>query len=386
MIDPVMTAPALGALAQAYGPAERWAGARNWNTSWGVGGSVTWWIIVSTILVTLVAVLVILIQQRRQRERRSRLSFLADSDCMGLTDEERNLLSYVAKAAGVGSYETVFTMEAAFEQGMAALLRSEHVTSMSEEGRVYMSALLGSLRDKLGFHLADAQETMISSSRQIAQGARMSVVQRGEPNPFEVTVAQCTAMELVVEPEVYVETGRGELWLVRYCDGGSIWEFDAPVLRQRDGKVVLGHSEHVRFINRRRFPRIKVRREALVAPFPFSRTSHQHDTPEFLPATLAELAGPGLVLEAPIQLGVGERALVVMKMKQQRVIGGLGKVRRFTAGPSGMNVLAVELVGLNASEMAELVRETNAAAQEDKTESTAPARAAAAVAVQTASV
>jgi hypothetical protein len=36
--------------------------------------------------------------------------------------------------------------------------------------------------------------------------------------------------------------------------------------------------------------------------------------------------------------------------------------------------------------MAELVRETNAAAQEDKTESTAPARAAAAVAVQTASV
>jgi hypothetical protein len=66
-----------------------------------------------------------------------------------------------------------------------------------------------------------------------------------------------------------------------------------------------------------------------------------------------------------IGLRAGDRALVIVSMQDGRTVEGMGKVRRlFEPKDDRPASIAVELVGLNAAEVAELARETNNAAQE----------------------
>jgi len=154
----------------------------------------------------------------------------------------------------------------------------------------------------------------------------------------------------------------------------------------------------VRFINRRRFLRVPVNRPAFIALFPFAKTAatesgsdkehpetEQNLTavsdggwtgPKFIPAVVTELAGPGLRLEAPLEVKVGDRVLVVFKLDEEkdqdsalqesgglqtsRIAQDIGEVRHTRAIQDGFSV-AVELVGLSESDVDELVRATNAA-------------------------
>jgi hypothetical protein len=191
---------------------------------------------------------------------------------------------------------------------------------------------------------------------------------------------------------------------VRYNFGASVWEFDAPVVSCHGGILVLAHTDDVRFINRRRFLRVPVKQPAFIARFPFARTlplsddeiSQQNQThvsadtwgpPEFVPAEVTEMAGPGLRVEAPLEVKVGDRVVVILKLSESagrihqadqggispgpnteqrrviaasRVVEDIGEVRHAEATQNGFSI-AVELTGLNDSNVSEMVRATNTA-------------------------
>jgi hypothetical protein len=324
-----------------------------------------WVILLGAIGVVLAMVLAYVVSRIRARRREGWTAFHALADNLGLGGEERDLLAHVAELAGVRNVQSIFTLDDAFREGANAFLQGPRFLSMDETARAYALSLVGSLREKLGFHTAnDAEMQSLTSTRQIAEGTKVTILHRGSPGTFEATVWQSGSKEFIVEPEAPVEPRLGEGWLVRIADGGSVWEFDAPVLNAMDGRIVLGHSDYVRFINRRRFPRIPVNRSALLAPFPFVKPDASDAPPVFYPATLVEIGGPGLKFESSCELQPGEKALVVLKLQDRKVVEALGKVRRLLPNRKGRPFVIIELIGLNSAEVSELARETNAAAKE----------------------
>jgi hypothetical protein len=87
---------------------------------------------------------------------------------------------------------------------------------------------------------------------------------------------------------------------------------------------------------------------------------------------VTELAGPGLRVEAPLSVQVGQRILIVFRLDGQaegttdgepgpRLIEDIAVVRRIEAVSNGYSI-ALELVGLQDTDIDELVRATNQAA------------------------
>ena len=157
-----------------------------------------------------------------------------------------------------------------------------------------------------------------------------------------------------------VEVWRGETLLVRYPKGSIMWEFDAW-LSAVDEEVVVRPLGAARWVDRRRFERIHVEATAYVAPFPFERTEPADQACAFVEARLTELAAIGLRFEAPMDVQVGQRVLVILPLSDQRQVEAMGIVRRCW-DPTAMGLdFAVELIGLHGDEVEQLARETEAA-------------------------
>jgi hypothetical protein len=200
-----------------------------------------------------------------------------------------------------------------------------------------------------------------------------------------------------------VKVTFGEPWRVRYYFTSSIWEFDTTVTGCNGDILVLKHNNNVRFINRRRFHRVLVSKPAFVARFPFSKmlfkgpdgspkrskprqassgaAGKSWGLPDFVPAIVTELAGPGLRIEAPLEVNPGDRVLVVLKLGEDnaddvaasqpsgngktptpRVVEDIAEVRHIRAVSNGFSI-AVELIGLSDSDVGELIRATNGASR-----------------------
>jgi len=93
-----------------------------------------------------------------------------------------------------------------------------------------------------------------------------------------------------------------------------------------------------------------------------------------------ELAGPGLRVEVPLQVKVGDRVLVVFELdgrdsrssrRSQRteckIVEDIGEVRHTRTADNGFSI-AIELTGLSDSDISELIRATNAASAKTDTE------------------
>jgi len=245
-------------------------------------------------------------------------------------------------------------------------------------------------------------------SRQIPVGKKLYIrpSEAFDSAEVESTVIKNDDMEFAVVLSTPMEISPGELCRTQYYFGASVWEFDASVVSCHAGILVLNHTDDVRFINRRRFLRVLVNRPAFIARFPFARTlpadndygekdrqdsaelSGTWGPPQFVPAAVTELAGPGLRVEAPLEVTVGERVVVILKVSDEenreslagrrdtslrsataqksrkttpsRVVEDVGEVRHIEAIQGGFSI-AVELTGLSDSNVDELVRATNAA-------------------------
>jgi hypothetical protein len=109
--------------------------------------------------------------------------------------------------------------------------------------------------------------------------------------------------------------------------------------------------------------------------------------PEFIPAVVTELAGPGLRIEAPLEVTAGDRLLVVMKLGEDddlqpaslrrygngrsaalRIVEDIGEVRHIRPLQNTFSI-AVELIGLSDADINELIRATNNASRKAAPES-----------------
>jgi hypothetical protein len=312
--------------------------------------------------------LALLRRWRRAQRQRERLAALCQEH--GLGDRERYVMAAIVKAGRIRQVETVFTVSMSFERGLAALMRSPTVTGMSEQKRQEVRDLIESVRHRLGLQSPDAgagegpnHPPVAPPEPSITRGDRLMVVYRGQATTFDVDVSATGPEESLVQPLAEIEARPGETWLLRYAKDGALWEFDAPVVGGESGQIRLGRLGRPRFINRRRFPRVATSKPAQVANFPFTRPDQEVALPEMVDGELTEIAGPGLRVEAPIQVVPGDRVLLALQLGDNNVVEGLGKVRRSQAGPEGGSVLVVELLGLNNEEVARLAQETSAAAR-----------------------
>jgi len=376
-------------------PVERWdAAGKQFDMSFMTE---RWFTIMMVVAIIILTVLLFIVSYKRTPSERKAANQLFDeyADKSGLTERERQILLAIAGYAGLEETGAIFTMVGAFDRGAAKMIE-ESLARQGPEAGAQLKIELSYLREKLGFTTSPEK----LSSRQIPVGRKVHITRRTSriSDDIEATVVENNDIELTLKLAMQIKITFGEVWRVHYCFGASVWEFDASMVSYDGDVLVLNHSDNVRFINRRRFLRVPVNKPAFIARFPFARTlagdgdsssgkpgQEQNSArasggtwgpPEFIPAVVTELAGPGLRIEAPFEVKVGERVLVVFKLDEEkgqkssvrgtgkmpksRIAQDVGEVRHTRAIQNGFSI-AVELVSLSDRDVDELVRATNAA-------------------------
>jgi len=328
-------------------------------------------VLVIGVLAAAAAIVTFLILRSCERRRHIWTAFRDKAERIGLTEEEQNLAAAVARLAGVRDPSLVFTVEPLFDRGVTALAESDPLEkwqSQSPWTPCSTCLFLSSLREKLGFP-ARLEQTRPSSVDvgPIPEGTILTILRQRSPQSFQAVVAakRPRQSELLVASEEALEANLGESWTVRYAEGRVMWEFSAWVVGKEQDLVTIRPRGEARSINRRKFARVSIDRPAYVAAFPFAPGSEGVEPPEFHPATVTEIGGPGLLLEAPIQAEPGQKVLVVLELENGHAVEGMGIVRRVRSASEGASTMAIELMGLNTAEISELTRETNAAARKD---------------------
>jgi len=365
-------------------PTERWQAAGRFE-----GNFLTeqWFIITSLITVVILTALLLAISVHRifQQRKNAGQAFADHAERIGLSERERQILFHIAHKAGIKRTESIFTISSAFDRGAAAIMTEQFALRQRPREAGFFREELSFLREKLGFKrpISDSVGSAFNrrrlSSRQIPVGKKIQMTRRKgrRSGEIEAVIIRNDDLDLTVQFPRLVASDPGEFWQVRYQFGAAIWEFDTAIINCEGDILVLSHSDDIRFINRRRFPRVPVEMQGFIARFPFSVASVSGGLPrpEFVPALITELAGPGLLIEATIRLKPRDRVLVIFKLYDKKVpanaddgdtnatekiVEDIGVVRHVRPAKKGFSI-AVELTGLKDSEVNELIRVTNAA-------------------------
>jgi len=381
----------------ALSPIERWNAARRLDSA---STDQHWFILLSVAAIILLTLLLIAVSYNNKTKQRKVTNqvFVTYAQRMGLSRRERQTLLDIANRTKLKRVESIFTMSAAFDRGTAELTK-DILALRGVKASKNLSDQLSVIREKLGFEKKGpdfAASSNKPSSKQIPPGKQLHMTRRktGDLANIESTVIENNDIELTVKLKVSLESKPGELWSVRYYFGASVWEFETSSISCYGNILVLKHSDNIRFINRRRFLRVPVNKSTFIARFPFARTlfpksnsgkgagqdsadisGNSWGPPEFVPASVTELAGPGLRIEAPLEVKVGDRVLVILKLSEEdrkpgsqrndktesyKIVEDIGEVRHTKTIKNGFSI-AVELTGLNDSNINELIRATNAA-------------------------
>lgn len=332
----------------------------------GVDGSWLWTVVLVVAIALTAAALLIHLARRHARIQAAWENFHRLGAEAGLNDEERGLLGAVARLAGLGGRpETIYTAENAFRAGLARLTEGSPPAGRASGrfGAVCATCTyLVSLREKLGFEPAGASDKGEAVKLgHLDPGETLAVYRQTRPENLQVFVTghRNGGRELLVLPEVPLEARVGETWSVRYPQASMLWEFDAWVVSNLADEIAIRPSGKARWINRRRFIRVPTRHAAHVARFPFHKAEWDTSAPEFVPARLVEMGGPGMRIEAPLEADVGDRLLVMARLPS-RTLETVGAVRHVRpAKARGSWQIALELTGLDTSQIAELARVTN---------------------------
>ena len=350
---------------------------------------------------------------KKERKTSSEL-FLEYADQRGLTIEEKLVLQNIIRKSKLRHAASIFSMAQAFENG-SEKIRKDLFNQQNLYEIKRLDPILGSLRQKLGFQrdvsfskgLAGTSEK--ATSRHIPTGKDL-VVERKHSNQTEsikAVVTQNTENELVIQLNTPTTIIFGETWKVRYFYGAFVWEFDSYVTRYDGNMIGLSHSDEVHYVNRRRFMRTPVKKNAFIALFPFEKhlqksSQSRHDLSgdmeiypetslqpfEFIPALVTEMGGPGLKIETSAQIQNGDRILIMFELERKKeqtsvknqdteeitytytsdltVIENIGMVQeagvvRRTEDNNNVYVFGVELIGLRDNEIDYLIRATNEA-------------------------
>lgn len=434
MTTALVTTAGFNVAVLALTPVERWEAAGRFSTSFMTE---QWFILTGTAAIIILTVVLLMVSYNRAAQERKLTEqlFVKYAERRGLSKREREILLEIARKAGLKRGEAIFTMPSAFNN-RAAKMVEESLARQEAEKSKWLRTELSFLREKLGFQkktsasIGSPAKSRRLSSRQISTGKKLHITRRKTPDlvDIESTVIKNDNMELTVKLTTSLESKPGELWRARYYFGASVWEFDTSVVSCNGNILALNHSDNIRFINRRRFLRVPVNKPAFIMRFPFVRTlgpslarakpwtgpdqppagvsGNKWGLPEFIPATVTELGGPGLRIEAPLQVKAGERVLVTFSLDEEKdedsipyqenaslhpilvrpgsagqdntrlrrgkttpskIVEDIGEVRHVTAIENGLSI-AVELTGLSDSDVNELIRAANAASVRDSVE------------------
>lgn len=349
------------------------------------------------ILIVLMAMLVRVSLNRVAEEKlRNQQTFAENVRRHNLSVREYQLLNQIVKESGLRRPDAIFREEAAFERGADRVL-AKRPDNADAQWDQRMHAEIGFLRDKLGLTGMDLgltvgeeeeEETSTTpedgsrkrhrlSSRDLPEGKQLHITRRmGNPeDDFHGTIITNNSEHLDIQIDVPVKISFGEVWRARYYFGATVWEFETTVVSYDGNNLVLRHSNDVKFVNRRRFVRVPTEHQAYIAQYPFL---HDESTPadewvpvNFVPATLTELAGPGLRLETSLDASIGDRVLVAFRVEMAEGSGGksngcviqtMGTVKRLEP-IFDRQALSISLIGLKDGDIDQLVRLTNKAAQ-----------------------
>jgi hypothetical protein len=387
----------LNAVVLALTPIERWHAARRLDSA---STAQSLFILLSVVAIIVLTVLFIATSYNNKIKERKTTNKIFISYCkrMGLSRLERQILLDIANRTKLKRIESIFTLVTAFDRG-ANELTKDVLARRGAKTSKNLSAQLSVLREKLGFEkkrsilAGSAANSKKSSSKQIPSGKQLYMTRLNPVDSTEIesTVIENNDVELTVKLKESLESKPGELWSVRYYFGASVWEFETSSISCYGNILVLNHSYNIRFINRRRFLRVPVNKPTFIARFPFARmlqpnsdsdrghtdiSENSWGPPEFVPASVTELAGPGLRVEAPLDVNVGDRVLVILKLSEEeeqksnsqrtgktapeKIVEDIGEVRHTKRIKNGFSI-AVELIGLSDPDINELVRVTNAA-------------------------
>jgi len=386
----------INAAVLALTPIERWNAARRFDS---VSTDHRLFIFVCMIaIILLTALLIVTSFSHRIKERKVTDSiFVNYARRLGLSRREREILTDIAHKTKLRRIESIFTMVTAFDRGADELIKDVH-TSRGSRASKNLSAQLSVLREKLGFEkkrpipAGPTTSPNKPSTKKIPAGEQLHLTRRktAEQADIDSVVIENNDVEFTVKLQASLESKPGEIWSVRYYYGASIWEFETSSISCYGNILVLNHCDNIRFVNRRRFLRVPVNKPTFIAHFPFARivqpkidkgkgTKHGSASgntwgpPEFVPASVTELAGPGLRIEAPLEVKTGDRVLVILKLGEdddsspdtnqtarEKIVEDIGEVRHTKSIKNGFSI-AVELTGLSDPNISELIRATNAA-------------------------
>ena len=346
---------------------------------------------------TILFVMLRILDVVKQRRKANRL-FHNYADKRGLNIREKRILLSIAAKARLRLSESIFSMPDIFDRGATKMIRAALAANGSQKSK-YISSELSILRQKLGFSKRNSVSALAlrpgkADSRQIPIGRKLHLTSLDTNDIFEAEalIIDNNELELCIRLTEILGCVAGDTLCVRYYSSHPVWEFDSAILRIQDDILFLTHSENIRYINRRRFLRVEVQESAYIAAFPFSRDLVEDENscdenyfenedlknielPKFVPADVTELAGPGLKIIAPVEVKVGDRVAVILKLKREnnlhsyqsaksntntRIIEDIGIVRHTQAVENGLSI-AVELNNLNESSISEMVKVTNQA-------------------------
>ena len=379
-------------------PIERWNAASRLDSA---STDQSLFILLSVVAIIILTVLLIATSYKHKvkEQKVTNKVFVNYAQRMGLSRLERQILLDTANRTKLKYIESIFTMVTAFDRG-AAELTKDILARRGAKASKNLSAQLSVLREKLGFEkkhpfmAGSAANSNKPSSKHIPTGKQLHLTRRktGDEADIESVVIENNDVELTVKVKVSLESKPGESWSVRYYFGASVWEFETSSISCYGNILVLNHSNNIRFINRRRFLRVPVNKPTFIARFPFAKmflpnsegtwqdsaniSENSWGPPEFVRASVTELAGPGLRIEAPLEVKVGDRVLVILKLSEeevrkpgsnrtdkiapQRIVEDVGEVRHTKKIKNGFSI-AVELTGLSDPNINELIRATNSA-------------------------
>ncbi len=332
-----------------------------------------WFIFSSLLLVAILVILLVVLRHinDKKTQERDQQRFLELADLRCLARDEIKILVEIAKRSGLKSPTSIFTVPKGFDEGCTAIMQelfaNEH--DLVERKKIFEKII--EIKYKLGF--ADSRKSTVNtsstkwlSSRQIPVGKRVFLCPLNslDQEDIEATVMHTDEITLVLEISRAVVTSPGDSWRIRYNMGASVWQFNAVVMNNEDNELTFSHTDNVRFVNRRRFLRVKTDYPALIAEFgPMATTERDDDSnreiyPEFIDARVVELSGPSLKIKSNVELDISERILVIFQIDDVTTIQDIGEVRGCDLADEDVYLL-VELVGLNESTITRLIKETN---------------------------
>jgi len=361
-------------------PHERYQAMRQLDTGGKSLFTDKWSLLLGWSLIFFLTVLLLAVRRMRIEKEKRQIedNYDALSDKLHLTAEEREILDAITARSGLPQKDDIFAHPEAFENGLASLMKDVFADGHNLVYRKKLQAAVYSIKQKLGYikpvPAGRPHSGKVQSSRHIPVGkaVRLSLSGKETAKQIRAEVIVNDPYELVVAPEFPLASQSGQVWTVQYNTGSVTWEFEAITLTCTERGLELNHSDRIRFVNRRRFPRVAVRKDGVIARFPVFRSDEDERafTPVFFDAHITEISGPGLRIHTELEPAIAERVLVAFELEPGRIVQDIGQVRDVRQTPTDRAVI-VELSGLGDRAVDELVRITNQLAGRTRAEAEA---------------